>query len=56
MYRNIQLRLLLILSLTLSSMGIVLSATAAPPSNEQLISKVDNLVAKLLQEPGGVGF
>ena len=56
MNRLLRRRLFSMLSLTLVSLGIVYSAQAAPPSDEQLISTVEALAAKELQEPGGVGL
>lgn len=44
------------LFISLISLGIAQSAIADQPSDELLISKVDAIVTKKLQEPGGVGL
>lgn len=56
MHQNARIRPFLTLSIALTLLGITPSVVAAPPSDEQLISKVETLIADRLEEPDAVGF
>ena len=56
MRNNARLRPILILSLAIVAYGLASPATAAPPSDAQLVEEVDTLVSTALQRPGAVGL